>query len=186
MRMEGLAIFTIGHSTRDLAEFEKILLGHSISLLVDIRTIPRSRHTPQFNREGLEKALPRLGIGYLHMEELGGYRKASRDSINTAWRNASFRGYADYMQTGEFAAGIERLITLAKGQKTAIMCAEGNPFRCHRSLVADALEARGVKVMHISGASSASPHAMTKFALVKGKKVSYPKGREDAGKLAGW
>ncbi len=168
------AIFTIGHSTREFGDFVKMLQGHAITLLVDIRTIPRSRHNPQFNKETIGKALGAQKIGYLHMEELGGLRKARHDSINTGWRNASFRGYADYMQTGDFEAGIEKLILLGKKEKVAIMCAEGNPFRCHRSLVADALVTKGVMVMHISSPASASAHVVTKFAKVHGTRVTYP------------
>ena len=167
-------IYAIGHSTRTVDDFIDILAAHGISLLVDIRTIPKSRHNPQFNEEALRKAVEHRGIAYRHCEELGGLRKAKKDSLNTGWKNASFRGFADYMQTREFASAIRRLMELGKSQRTAIMCAEGNPFRCHRSLVADALTVRKVRVFHISSKTSAREHTITPFAKVDGTKITYP------------
>lgn len=168
------AIYAIGHSTRPLDKFIEILLAHHITLLADIRTIPRSRHNPQFNRESLEIELPKTRIKYRHVKALGGLRHSKKDSINVGWENASFRGYADYMQTKEFDKAIEKLIALSKKETVAIMCAEGNPFRCHRMLVADALTVRGVGVLHISSRKSAKPHTLTPFAVVKGTSITYP------------
>jgi uncharacterized protein (DUF488 family) len=167
-------IFAIGHSTRKLSNFIETLQAYSVNLLVDIRTIPRSRHNPQFNQDFLKEELQAKKIGYLHLKELGGLRHAARDSSNKGWRNASFRGFADYMQTREFSEGLAKLIELGKSEKIAIMCAEGNPFRCHRSLVADALTIRKIKVFHIASPVSAREHTLTKFAVVKGKKITYP------------
>ncbi len=167
-------IYAIGHSTRALEDFVEILKAHGITLLADIRTVPRSRHNPQFSRESLEQELPRRGIQYRHIRELGGLRHARPDSINTGWENASFRGYADYMQTPEFEAALGGLIELAGHERVAIMCAEGNPFRCHRSLVADALTVRGVSVLHISSRKSAKEHRLTPFAHVEGTRITYP------------
>jgi uncharacterized protein (DUF488 family) len=167
-------IYTIGHSTRTFEEFVEILEAHTISLLVDIRTIPKSRHNPQFNADSLQHALPRKGIAYLHFPELGGLRKPRKDSVNTGWQNASFRGFADYMQTRQFVSAIRKLMQLGRSQRLALMCAEGNPFRCHRSLVADALAVRNVHVLEISSKTSAREHTLTKFARVNGTKITYP------------
>jgi uncharacterized protein (DUF488 family) len=167
-------IYAIGHSTRTLDAFIEILQAHSISTLVDVRTIPKSRHNPQFNEETLKEGLEKKGIAYMHLKELGGLRKARKDSVNTGWQNASFRGFADYMQTREFVSAIRKLVQLAKTGPTAIMCAEGNPFRCHRSLIADALTVRHVRVLHISSKSSARQHTITPFARINGTKITYP------------
>jgi uncharacterized protein (DUF488 family) len=167
-------IYTIGHSTRTFDEFVEILEAHGITMLVDIRTIPKSRHNPQFNGDNLAHNLPRRGIAYLHFKELGGLRKPQKDSVNAGWRNASFRGFADYMQTRDFVSAIRRLMQLGKSQRVVLMCAEGNPFRCHRSLVADALTVRKVHVFHISSKTAAHAHTMTKFARVNGTKITYP------------
>ncbi len=167
-------IYAIGHSTRSLEDFIALLKAHDITLLADIRTIPRSRTNPQFNRESLATELPKVGIEYRHLQELGGLRRAAKDSINTGWENLSFRGYADYMQTREFASALRRLMEMARGERVAIMCAEGNPFRCHRHLVADALTARGVHVLHISSRKTAKEHRLTPFAHVEGTRVTYP------------
>jgi uncharacterized protein (DUF488 family) len=168
------AYFTVGHSTRTLEEFVSLLEAHGVEELVDIRTVPRSRTNPQFNRETLPDALERAGIGYVHMAALGGLRHARRDSVNTAWQNASFRGYADYMQTPEFAGALEALVELGATKQIAIMCAEAVPWRCHRSLVADALTARGVAVEHIMSAAKRQAHKVTPFAKVEGTRVWYP------------
>ncbi len=167
-------IYAIGHSTRPLEDFVALLKAHGITLLADIRTIPKSRTNPQFNRESLESELPKAGIRYEHLKELGGLRRPAKDSINTAWQNTSFRGYADYMQTPEFASALQGLTELATGERVAIMCAEGNPFRCHRLLVADALTARDVQVLHISSRKTAKEHHITPFAHVEGTRVTYP------------
>ena len=167
-------IYAIGHSTRKLDDFIATLQAYSVSLLVDIRTIPRSRHNPQFNQDFLRKKLLAKSIGYLHLKELGGLRHPARDSLNAGWRNASFRGFADYMATEQFSDGLRRLIGLGKKKRVAIMCAEGNPFRCHRSLVADALTVRKIGVFHIASPASAREHSLTKFAVVRGKRITYP------------
>jgi uncharacterized protein (DUF488 family) len=167
-------IYAMGHSTRTLDEFIEILAAHAISIIVDIRTIPKSRHNPQFNGEALRESLKKRGIAYVHFRELGGLRKPKRDSVNTGWQNASFRGFADYMQTREFVSAVRKLMRLAKQGRAAILCAEGNPFRCHRSLVADALTVRKVRVLHIAGKRSAKEHTMTAFAKVQGTKITYP------------
>jgi uncharacterized protein (DUF488 family) len=152
------------------------LQAHGVSQLVDVRTIPRSRRNPQFNRESLPASLHAGAIGYSHLPGLGGLRHPRKDSINTGWRNASFRGYADYMQTPEFAENMNRLITIASEAPTAIMCAEAVPWRCHRSLIADALAARGIPVIEILSASKSQPHAITPFAKIEGQQVTYPAG----------
>ena len=168
------AIFTIDHSTRPKEEFIGLLQAHGVEQLIDIRTVPRSRRNPQFNREALPEPLAAAGIDYLHMPSLGGLRHARPDSPNAAWQNASFRGYADYMQTPEFAAAIESLIELGSGKQTAIMCAEAVPWRCHRSLVGDALMARGIPVEDIMSATRRQAHKLTPFARVEGTRVWYP------------
>ena len=168
------AIFTIGHSTLPIEDFVELLRTNGVEQLIDIRTVPRSRRNPQFNRDALPQPLARAGIGYLHMPELGGLRHPRSDSRNGAWRNDSFRGYADYMQTSDFAAAIERLIELGGGKQTAVMCAEAVPWRCHRSLVGDALVARGITVEDIIGGARRQAHKMTPFAQVEGTRVWYP------------
>ncbi len=167
-------IYTIGHSTRSLDEFIKILKAYAIRVLADIRTVPRSRHNPQYEQATLSEALRDQKIAYVHLRALGGLRHARKDSINTAWKNASFRGYADYMQTEEFAAAVDELIALSEEKTTAIMCAEAVPWRCHRSLVGDALLARGIEVMDIMGETSAKPHKFTPWARVEGTRITYP------------
>jgi uncharacterized protein (DUF488 family) len=167
-------LFTLGHSTRPIDAFLALLAEHRIARLVDVRTVPRSRHNPQFNIDLLPPALERAGIAYTHMAPLGGLRHTRKDSPNTAWKNASFRGYADYMLTPEFDRAIDDLIALADRERVAIMCAEAVPWRCHRSLVADALTARGIPVTHILSAGRTQPHKMTSFAQVEGTRVTYP------------
>ena len=168
------AAFTIGHSTRSVQDFISLLLAHHIELIVDVRTVPRSRRNPQFNRENLPQSLQAAEIGYEHVAALGGFRRPSPQSSNAGWRNASFRGYADYMQTAAFAAAIERLAERAQRQRVAVMCAEAVPWRCHRSLIADALVTRGIRVEEIISATRTQPHAMTSFARVEGTTVTYP------------
>jgi uncharacterized protein (DUF488 family) len=167
-------VFTIGHSTRPIEDFIALLKAHKIQLLVDVRTIPRSRLNPQFNRDALPDSLHPAHMRYQHMAELGGLRHARKDSTNTAWRNLSFRGFADYMETPEFEKGLTHLIEESRSRRTAIMCAEAVPWRCHRSLIADSLVARGIEVLEISSATRADPHKMTPFAKVDGTKVHYP------------
>jgi uncharacterized protein (DUF488 family) len=167
-------IFTIGHSTRPIAEFLGLLKAHGIQRVVDVRTIPRSRHNPQFNRGQLSPALHRVRIHYRHMPGLGGLRRARRDSPNTGWRNASFRGYADYMQTPEFEESLEDCLALAKQERVVLMCAEAVPWRCHRSLIADALLARGIQTSEITSRVRTRPHSLTPFARAEGTHVTYP------------
>jgi uncharacterized protein (DUF488 family) len=169
-----LNIFTIGHSTRTLEAFVDLLRAHAVSRVVDVRTIPRSRRNPQFNRETLPQALHRRKIHYTHVAALGGLRHARKDSLNTGWQNASFRGFADYMQTAEFERGIEKLVEVAGKERVAVMCAEAVPWRCHRSLIADALLVRGIAVHHITSLKRAEPHRLTSFVQVKGTEITYP------------
>ena len=165
-----LTVWTVGHSTRAIDEFISLLKENEIKLLVDVRAWPASRRYPQFNKEALAESLNAHAIRYEHFPELGGKRKLKPDSRNTAWRNASFRGYADYMETTQFQKGIERLLDVAaEAGPTAIMCAEAVPWRCHRSLLADALFARGVVVEHIVGKGRTRPHRLTPFARLDGR-----------------
>ncbi|HEX2650056.1 MAG TPA: DUF488 domain-containing protein [Burkholderiales bacterium] len=167
-------IYTVGHSTRAAADFLELLRSHGVQRVVDVRTVPKSRHNPQFGQENLRASLESAGIGYTHMPALGGLRRARADSPNAGWHNASFRGYADYMQTPEFAGGLEALIALAERERIAVMCAEAVPWRCHRSLIADALLARGIASEDISSPTRTVPHRMTPFAKVNGTAVTYP------------
>jgi uncharacterized protein (DUF488 family) len=174
VRRRGTLVLALGHSTRTQADFIALLKAHGVKLLVDVRTIPRSRHNPQYNRDRLSSALRQAGISYLHLKALGGFRHARSDSLNTAWRNASFRGFADYMQTRDFSHGLRRLMSLARSKQTAIMCAEAVPWRCHRSLIADALLARGYRVEEIQSLKSTRLHVLSPWACVQGIKVTYP------------
>ena len=167
-------VLTIGHSTRPLESFIQLLHGHGVKRVVDVRTVPRSRRNPQFNREALPESLSKAKIRYAHLQELGGLRHPRPDSPNTGWRNASFRGFADYMQTPEFAAGLAKLMELASRTQIAVMCAEAVPWRCHRSLIADALLVRGVRVDHITSATRRQAHKLTPFARVEGTRITYP------------
>ncbi|MCZ7395702.1 MAG: DUF488 domain-containing protein [Candidatus Methanoperedens sp.] len=166
-------VFTIGHSTRTLDDFISLLKAHSVAMVVDIRTVPRSRHNPQFNIETLPDNLRAAGIGYMHMPGLGGLRRPRKDSPNMGWRNMSFRGFADYMQTQEFETNLQELMRIAASVQVALLCAEAVPWRCHRSLIADALLVRGIRVEHILGLNR-SPHKITQFAKVNGMKITYP------------
>jgi uncharacterized protein (DUF488 family) len=165
-------IFTIGHSTRALEDFLSLLKREGVTHLADVRAFPFSRRYPHFNGEQLAPALEQAGIGYSHWPGLGGRRKTRADSPNTAWRTASFRGYADYMDTPAFREQLNELKSVAAAGPTAIMCAEAVPWRCHRSLISDALTAQGVEVMHILDAG-ASPHKLTSFARVENGTVRY-------------
>lgn len=169
-----LFVLTIGHSNRPLAEFIEMLKAHTVQRLVDVRTIPRSRYNPQFNRESLPQTLGVEGIDYVHMPGLGGLRHPRKDSRNTGWRNLSFRGYADYMETPEFEEHLAELLRMESEKRVAIMCAESVPWRCHRSMIADALTARGITVRHIMSVSKANVHTLTSFAQVAGTQVTYP------------
>jgi hypothetical protein len=178
----ALVILTIGHSTRTLAEFLLLLRAHQVKRVIDVRTIPRSRHNPQFDLS-FPAALRKAGVGYRHMPGLGGLRHARTDSPNGAWRNASFRGFADYMQTGEFERSLQELLMAARRDRVALMCAEAVPWRCHRSLIADALVARGIRVEHIMSAMQRRAHTLSGWAVVRGGQVFYP-ADADAARLA--
>jgi uncharacterized protein (DUF488 family) len=167
-------VSTIGHSTRSIETFLDLLRAHEVKRVVDVRTIPRSRYNPQFNHDALTESLRSVSMEYTEMKDLGGLRHARPDSINIGWRNASFRGYADYMATPAFDAALARLIKAAQREHVAIMCAEAVPWRCHRSLIADALIVRGIGVQHIMSESRAQPHSLTSFAVVQGTHISYP------------
>lgn len=174
-RLKLMTIYTIGHSTRTINEFIELLKLQNIEQLVDIRTIPKSRHNPQFMQDNLSKSLSLAGIKYAYLKELGGLRPATKLSENKGWHNRSFRNYADYMQTEQFTDGINKLIKLADDGTTAIACAEAVPWRCHRSLVGDALVVRKIDVVDIISSTNIVKHALTEFALVNGTKITYPK-----------
>jgi uncharacterized protein (DUF488 family) len=167
-------VLTIGHSTRTLEEFIGLLQAHGATRVVDVRTVPRSRYNPQFNKDSLPGSLKKAGLGYVHLPGLGGLRHARRDSVNLGWRNASFRGYADYMQTPEFLQSLEELIGLAHQDRLALMCAEAVPWRCHRSLIADALVVRGIQVEDIMSPTRRQVHVLAPFARVLGTTITYP------------
>ena len=174
MKTAKLPIYTIGHSNRTLDDFLELLKANRVELVVDIRKMPKSRSNPQFEGVALQRSLEKAGIGYVHEPLLGGLRRARKDSVNDGWRNASFRGFADYMATDDFKRGLETLLGRAVKTTTAIMCAEAVPWRCHRSLVADALTARGITVEHILDDRHSQPHKLTPFARVDGLCVTYP------------
>jgi uncharacterized protein (DUF488 family) len=167
-------VMTIGHSTRPVKELIRLLKAHQVKRLVDVRTVPRSRHNPQFNRSALSPALHSARLHYTYMAGLGGFRHARPDSLNAGWHNASFRGFADYMQTPEFRINLDKLIGLAKSERIAIMCAEAVPWRCHRSLIADALLARGIEVQEITSSTRTLPHTLTPWGKITGRQVTYP------------
>ena len=167
-------VLTIGHSTRTWEAFLELLRAHRVKRVIDVRSIPKSRHNPQFNRAVLSKRLRAAKIGYVHLRKLGGLRHPRRDSPNMGWRNASFRGFADYMQTSEFDAGLQRLMILARQKRSTLMCAEAVPWRCHRSLIADALTVRGVQVEDILSKNRTQVHSLIPFARVQGHRIIYP------------
>jgi len=169
-----LSVFTVGHSTRSLDEFVSLLKAYNVAMVVDVRTVPRSRHNPQFNKETLPDNLKPQGIKYIHLPELGGLRRTKADSVNLAWENKSFRGYADHMQTKEFAENLLKLVALIRENCLAVMCAEAVPWRCHRNLLSDALSTRNIKVKHILTETSCTNHELTPFAHVEGTKITYP------------
>ncbi len=167
-------VLTVGHSTQPIEAFVELLRAHLVTRLIDVRTVPRSRHNPQFNSDALTDSLAAVNIGYAHAPGLGGFRRTTPESPNAGWRNLSFRGYADYMQTADFAANLAGLIDLARGDKVALMCAEAVPWRCHRSLIADALGVHGVATCEIVSATRLQPHKLTPFACVRGQEITYP------------
>ena len=169
-------VLTVGHSTRSLESFIELLQAHGVKRVLDVRTVPRSLRNPHFNREALSDSLSQAKIRYAHLKQLGGFRRPRPDSLNTGWRNSSFRGFADYMQTPEFAAGLAKLMKFASRAQVALMCAEAVPWRCHRSLIADALLVRGVRVAHISSPARSQEHRLTPFARAEGTRITYPPG----------
>jgi uncharacterized protein (DUF488 family) len=178
--MTQRTLHTVGHSTRSFDEFVALLKSHDVAAVADVRRYPRSRKFPHFNDDELAAVLPRSGLRYVPIKSLGGRRRAAKDSVNTGWTSEGFRGYADYMQTPAFEAGIDELAELASGAPTVIMCAEAVPWRCHRSLIADAMLVRGWKVLDIMSPTVANPHKLTAFARVEGTAITYPKGSDDA------
>lgn len=172
--MKKPTIFTIGHSTHSIDEFITLLQAHGVKEIVDVRSIPKSRHNPQFNSDILKESLKQAHIRYKHLKKLGGLRHTTKDSINIGWHNTSFRGYADYMGTAEFAEGLETLEKIAEQRETAIMCAEAVPWRCHRSLIADALTKQRWDVFDIMSLKTASKHRLTSFLRVKKGQLIYP------------
>lgn len=168
-----LTVLTIGYSTRTLEEFIALLKAHDINLVVDVRSVPRSRHNPQFNKETLPNILKRADIKYIHMPDIGGLRRPKPDSVNIALQKG-FRGYADYMQTKEFKEKLLNLIALIKEKQVAVMCAEASPWRCHRSLIADALTVRNIKVTHILTMDNIVQHRLSEWAQVDGTRITYP------------
>ncbi|HEV2349251.1 MAG TPA: DUF488 domain-containing protein [Terriglobia bacterium] len=171
---QTLVVMTIGHSNRPLETFVQMLRAHGVQQVIDVRTIPRSRHNPQFNLDSLPDDLRAAKILYRHVPGLGGLRRPRRDSPNAGWRNSTFRGFADYMQTKEFTVNLGKLMKLAAARQVALMCAEAVPWRCHRSLIADALAVRGIPVEHIITRTFRRSHQITPFARVEGKRISYP------------
>ena len=172
--MSSGLVLTVGHSTRPIEEFLELLQAHGVERVVDVRTVPKSRRNPQFGQDLLRNSLQPAGIAYTHIPGLGGLRRARPDSPNAGWRNASFRGYADYMQTPQFARALEELIGLAGEERIAVMCAEAVPWRCHRSLIADALLVRGISSEDIASPTRRTPHRLTPFARVRGTQLTYP------------
>ncbi|WBS00435.1 DUF488 domain-containing protein [Pseudoduganella sp. SL102] len=171
-------VFTIGHSNRPIQEFIDLLREHRVARLLDIRTVPKSRHNPQFGQDQLPASLADAGIAYQYIGALGGLRHPRKDSPNAGWRNKSFRGYADYMQTDAFWHGVDEVAALAGRERIALMCAEAVPWRCHRSMVADALAVRGIAALHIINRGKTRPHVLTGFARVEGGNLVYPPEQE--------
>jgi uncharacterized protein (DUF488 family) len=172
--VDDCRILTVGHSTRPIDEFVALLAAQGVTQLVDVRTVPRSRHNPQFGAEVLPGSLAKANIGYAHAPGLGGFRRPAPDSPNAAWRNLSFRGYADYMQSPEFQENLHALTELARSDRVVLMCAEAVPWRCHRSLIADALLVHGIATCEIVSAKRLQPHKLTPFAQVSGLEITYP------------
>lgn len=174
-RQKKPLLFTMGHSTLSIDQFTGRLRNFGITSVIDIRTIPKSRHNPQFCKELFASKLKRYGISYFHLKDLGGLRKPAKDSINLGWTNASFRGYADYMQTTQFEEALAKLVSLAKLGPSVIICAEAVPWKCHRSLVADALVALEYRIEHILSDTVVKPHILNPMAVVSHSHVSYPR-----------
>lgn len=172
--MSDPLVCTIGHSNRPIVVFVELLRCNEIARVLDVRTVPRSRHNPQFNQDALPASLAAVGISYMHLPGLGGLRHARADSPNTGWHNLSFRGYADYMQSAGFAENVETVVNLARTGRCVLMCAEAVPWRCHRSMIGDALLVRGVRVEDIIGPKGRKPHVLTAFAQVDGTQITYP------------
>jgi uncharacterized protein (DUF488 family) len=169
------SIFTIGHSNHSFEKFLEMLKAHGIELIADVRTIPKSRHNPQFSSDALAVSLKEHDIEYRHIADLGGLRHAKKESLNKGWENDSFRGFADHMQAEGFKKGLAELLAFAEKKRTAVMCAEALPWRCHRSLIADALLVRGITVVHIMSRTSVKGHALTPWAVVAGRDITYPR-----------
>jgi uncharacterized protein (DUF488 family) len=167
-------VLTIGHSTRTLEEFVQLIEVYGLTLVVDVRTVPRSRHNPHFNKETLPTSLKHYGVRYIHMPEIGGLRHPKHESVNTAWKNSGFRGYADYMQTQEFTNSLLKIVALARENRLALMCSEALPWRCHRNLISDALVVRHIKVEHIISKDGVIDHELNSLAQVEGTKITYP------------
>jgi uncharacterized protein (DUF488 family) len=172
--MSEKSIFTIGHSTHSLAELTALLHRHRLTHVVDVRKLPKSRRLPQFDKDALSRSLPARGVAYTHMGELGGFRRPRPDSPNAGWRSGGFRAYADYMLTEQFVSALDRVEQLARSDRTAIMCAEGLWWRCHRRLIADALSVRGWRVSHVLPDGGLAEHSLPEFALVDGERIKYP------------
>lgn len=169
-----MTVYTIGHSTRSIDDFINILDNYHIDILIDVRSIPFSKHNPQYNKHSLEVSLRKNDIEYVHMDVLGGFRNPTANSINSAWKNKRFRGYADHMQTKEFKSGIKKVIKLAKNNNIVLMCSEAMPWRCHRSLISDALIMYGVDSYDIYNLTTIKKHKMTEFATIQDGDVIYP------------
>ncbi|MGH7184017.1 MAG: DUF488 family protein [Nitrospiraceae bacterium] len=167
-------VLAVGHSTRTLEEFIALLQAHGATRVVDVRTVPRSRHNPQFDKASLPRSLKKAGLGYVHLPGLGGLRHAQCESVNIGWRNASFRGYADYMQTPEFEQSLDELVQMTNQEQIVLMCAEAVPWRCHRSLIGDALLMRGIRMVDIMSSTRCQVHTLTTFAKVSGTTITYP------------
>ena len=179
-RTDDCRVLTLGHSTRPIEAFIALLQAHGVTQLIDVRTVPHSRHNPQYDTQALAPVLAGAGIGYAHAPGLGGFRRTSAESPNAGWRNLSFRGYADYMQSADFDAELTNLLELAVHDRVALMCAEAVPWRCHRSLIADALMVHGVGVCEIAGENRLAPHRLTPFACVHGQSITYPEAQTPA------
>ena len=174
VKTSDTVVLTIGHSTRTLEEFVQLLEVYGVTLLVDVRTVPHSRYNPQFNKENLPETLKHYGVRYIHMPEIGGLRHPKHESVNTAWKNSGFRGYADYMQTPEFNVNLLKIVALSRENRLALMCAEALPWRCHRNLISDALVVRHIRVEHIISKDSVITHELNSLAQVEGTKITYP------------
>lgn len=172
--LQGVTVFTVGHSTRPIGEFISILKAYQLNLVVDVRLVPRSRFNLHFNKESLSETLKKEGLKYVHLPELGGFRRPRANSPNTAWKDKSLRGYADYMETKEFSDNLLKLIAIARENHVAVMCTEALPSRCHRTLLSDALTVRGIKVVHILNLDHMFKHELSPTAVVTGTKITYP------------